>query len=112
MSNLLLRIALAFAFFYPAYGFWKNPTDWIGYVPQFVQTVGIPEGTLMILLAVFHFAIAFWILSSWRIFTPSLVAVVFLLSVVYFNRNQIDILFRDISLALASLALAWDARRA
>ena len=111
MSNLLLRIALAFAFLYPAYGFWKNPTDWIGYVPQFVKTVGIPEGTLVLLLAVFHLAIALWILSGWRIFIPSLVAVAFLFGVVFFNANQIDILFRDISLALASLALAWESRQ-
>ena len=31
---------------------------------------------------------------------------------IFFNSNKIDILFRDIFLALASLALAWDARRA
>src|SRR3989344_177660 len=79
---------------------------------EFDQTSGIPEGTLMLVLAVFHLAIALWILSGWRIFIPSLIATVFLFSVVYFNWNQIDILFRDISLALASLALAWDARRA
>jgi len=112
ISSFLLRLGLAFAFLYPAYGFWKSPTGWVGYVPQFVQTSGIPEGTLMLVLAVFHLAIALWILSGWRIFIPSLIATVFLFSVVYFNWNQIDILFRDISLALASLALAWDARRA
>ncbi len=112
ISNLLLRIALAFAFLYPTYGFWKNPDDWVGYIPTFIKTLGVPEGILILLLTIFHIIIALWILSGWRIFVPSIVATIFLFSVVYFNWNQIDILFRDISLALAALALALQSRRA
>jgi hypothetical protein len=63
------------------------------------------------LIAGFHLIIALWLLSGWRIFLPSLVAAIFLGSVVYFNQNQLDILFRDISLALVALALAFSNRR-
>lgn len=111
MPALLLRIALAFSFLYPAYGFWKHPADWIGYVPMFVKNIGIPESTLLMLLAAFHLILALWLLSGWRIFAPSIVAALFLFGIVYFNFNQLDILFRDISLALAALALAFQSRQ-
>ena len=105
-SSVLLRFALAFAFLYPAYGFWKSPADWVGYVPEFVRAVGLSQDALMRAIAGFHLLIALWLLSGWRIFLPSLVAAFFLFGIVYFNWNQLDILFRDLSLALAALALA------
>ena len=109
-SNVLLRIALAFAFLYPAYGFWAKPNDWVGYIPAFVREFGLSQNALLYGLMAIHLIIALWILSGWRVFIPSLLAAVFLISVVYFNWNQIDILFRDISLALAALALAFYSR--
>ena len=109
-SNLLLRIALAFAFLYPAYGMWTNPNDWLGYIPSLVKNIGLSQDILLMLIAGLHLVIALWILSGWKIFFPSLVATVFLGSVVYFNQNQLDVLFRDISLALVAVALAFGAK--
>ncbi|MEK7087721.1 MAG: hypothetical protein AAB891_00340 [Patescibacteria group bacterium] len=110
-SNLLLRIALAFAFLYPAYGFFTNPNDWVGYIPAFVKGFGLSQDMLLWTLTGGHIIIALWLLSGWRIVIPSVAAALFLGGVVYFNFNQIDILFRDISLALAALALAFHSRR-
>ena len=87
------------------------PLSWVGYIPSFVKDFGLSQDTLLIGLAVVHVIIALWILSGLRIAIPSVVAALFLGSVVYFNWNQIDILFRDISLALAALALAFSNRR-
>lgn len=109
-ATLLLRLAISFSFFYVAYGFWADANDWIGFVPAFVKNIGVPQALLIDAIAVFHLIIALWILSGWRIFLPSLAAAFFLLGVVYFNWNQMYILFRDISLALAALALALTAR--
>ena len=114
--SLLLRLALAFAFLYPAYGFWKHADAWIGYIPAFVKNatilthIGVSQDVLLLLIAVFHVAIAIWILSGWRILIPSCVIALFLLSIVYFNQNQLDVLFRDISLAFVALALAFSQR--
>ena len=109
-SSLLLRGALSFAFLYPTYGFWTNPNDWLGYIPSFVRNVGLSQNVLLMLIAGLHLVIAIWILSGWRIFIPSLLAAIFLGSVVYFNWNQLDIVFRDISLALVALALAFGSK--
>ena len=107
-SSLLLRIALAFAFLYVAYGFWTHLSTWVGYLPAFVKGFGLAENVLIMLLAGFHLIIGLWILSGWKIFLSSLIAAAFLGAVVYFNQNQLNILFRDISLALAALALAFN----
>lgn len=115
-SSLLIRISLAFAFLYPAYGFWKHADAWIGYIPSFVKeatilaSMGISQNILLLLIGGFHVIIALWILSGWRIFIPSLVIALFLISIVYFNQNQLNVLFRDISLALVALALAFSER--
>jgi hypothetical protein len=103
--SLVLRIAIAFAFLFVAQAALRDPISWIGYAPSFVQNL-FPENILAILLALAHIVIGVWILSGWKVFIPSILAAVFLLSIVLFNFSQIDILFRDISLALASVALA------
>ena len=110
-SQLLLRLALAFAFLYPAYGFWANPNDWVGYIPSFVKEFGLSQDVLLWALLGVHVIVALWLLSGWRVFIPSFGAAVFLILVVYFNIKQLDVLFRDISLALAALALAFSNRR-
>ena len=110
-SSLLLRLAIALAFLYPAYGFWKHPDIWVGYIPTFVKNFWLSQDVFILLLAGIHLIIALWILSGWKIFIPSLVAALFLASVVYFNWGQLDVLFRDISLALAALALAFSSRK-
>ena len=109
-SNLLLRIALSFAFLYPAYGLWQKPLDWVGYIPAFVKNAGLSQDTLVMAFIAVHLVIALWILSGWRVLIPSLLAAVFLGSNVYFNWNQLDVLFRDISLALVALALAFSSK--
>jgi uncharacterized membrane protein YphA (DoxX/SURF4 family) len=110
MSLFLLRVALAFSFLYPAYGFWARPGDWIGYVPAFVKNIGLPSETILLGFALFHITLALWILIGWRTTLAASVAAFFLASVVLFNLNQLDILFRDIALALAALGLALGSR--
>ena len=105
-SNLLLRLAIVFSLLYVAYGFWKHPADWVGYIPAFLHGFGLSNNVLIFALLAVHLVLALWILSGWRIFIPSILAALFLGSVVYFNLSQLDVLFRDISLALAALALA------
>jgi hypothetical protein len=108
---LLLRIGIAFAFLYVAYAAFTDPVSWLSYLPSFVTGLGFSMTTLGIGLTTFHAVIGLWILSGWRIFIPSLIAALFLGAAVYVNQNQLDILFRDVSLGLAALALAFSSRR-
>lgn len=105
ISFLLLRAGLAFSFAYAALRAEFDPNSWIGYFPPFLLHT-VPEDVLLIVWGLFELVIAIWILSGRHIFIPCLLASISLIGLVIFNFSQIDILFRDVSLALVSLALA------
>ncbi len=104
---LLLRIGLAFAFLYPAVSAFVTPTSWIGYFPPFLLDL-FAENELVLLHAfgISEIFIALWLLSGKKIFTPSVLAAAYLFGVVAFNIPSIDVVFRDLSLALTAVALA------
>jgi hypothetical protein len=108
-SQWLLRVGVAFAFLYPMLDALANPDSWLGYFPQFLLASGIPSGALLHGFGVIEAIIALWILSGWRIEWPAAAAVVMLAAIVAFNAAQFEILFRDLSIALAAAALAADA---
>ncbi|MEO8637680.1 MAG: hypothetical protein ABI430_02135 [Candidatus Taylorbacteria bacterium] len=103
---LLIRVAIAFAFFYPAIKIHIDPDSWLSYFPPFIKTVGIPQIVILYLFTAVHLAIGIWILSGKRIFIPCLLATLFLAGLILTNLSQMDILFRDVSLLLITLALA------
>lgn len=105
LSYFVLRAGLSFAFIYAAVRAWFDPDSWLGYFPPFLQST-LPDNVLLGLWGITEIVLAFWILSGKKIFIPSLLGGLSLLGVVAFNLNQIDVLFRDISLALVSLTLA------
>lgn len=108
-SQWLLRIAVAIAFVYPPLHALSNPDSWIGYFPQFLLTSGISPMVLLHGFGIIELLIAAWILSGWHIEWPATLAAFMLAAIVAFNSSQFEILFRDLSIALACLALADDA---
>lgn len=111
MTPFLLRLAIALAFLYPAYAIHASPESWLSYIPSFVDNFRIPQAVLVSLFTAVHIIIGVWILSGKKIFLPSLLATLFLIGIVAFNWSQIEILFRDIPLALVSLYLTIASRR-
>lgn len=104
-TDILLRIAVAFAFLYPPFNALSQPEAWIGYFPPFVAGLGDP----MLFLHIFgmvEVAVALWILSGWKIWLPSLAAALMLVGIVAFNLPEFQVLFRDLPIAAAALVLA------
>lgn len=107
LPEALLRIAVAVSFLYPPLSALIDPYSWIGYFPQFLMELAGDHQMLM--LHVFggvEVLLALWILFGKRIFIPSVIAAVMLFAIVLLNWNQMEVLFRDISIALAAIALA------
>lgn len=115
IAYLLLRLGVGFAFLYPPIDALFNPDSWLGYFPRFAhaaaQYVGIPDLVLLHSFGAVEVVLALWILSGWRVFWPSLAAAVMLCAIVIFNPSQFEVLFRDLSLAVAALALALFAKK-
>lgn len=111
ISNLLLRVGVAFAFLYPPINALSNPDSWIGYFPKFIHGLA-PDAVLLHGFGLIEVVIALWILSGKKIFWPSLAAALMLVTIVLSNLNNFEILFRDLSIAAMALALAVGARHA
>lgn len=102
-----MRIAVAFAFLYPAVDAWFNPYSWIGYFPGFIlDLAGNNTELLLHGWGVLEIVLALWVLFGVRVFIPSIIMAAALIVVVVANPGQFPILFRDISIALAALSLA------
>jgi uncharacterized membrane protein YphA (DoxX/SURF4 family) len=110
LTSWLLRTGVGFAFIYPPINALMQPDAWIGYFPGFVQSfaqsAGIPLEVVLHSFGVVEVIIALWIFSGWKIFWPCLVAAAMLLGIVAFNGSEFQVLFRDVSIAIAALALA------
>lgn len=111
LPHLILRIGVAFALLYPPYAALMDPQSWLGYFPGFVHSWNINELLLLHSFGALEVILALWILSGWRILIPSAATTVLLLAIVVMNGNQFEVLFRDLAIAAATLALAIDARR-
>ncbi len=106
LPELLLRIGIAFAFLYPPLAALSDPDAWIGYFPGFLLALGVDPLTLLHIFGALESVIALWILFGRKVFVPSITAAVLLIAIVAVNGIQFPILFRDVSIALAAVALA------
>lgn len=107
-----LRIAVAGSFVYPAINALFDPYAWIGYFPSFVTDMVTPHSILLLhTFGVVEILLALWLLLGTRIRIPALIMAGMLGAIVLFNLGQFQVLFRDLSIALATLALAFTPRK-
>lgn len=107
LPELLLRIGAAFAFIYPPLSALSDPDSWLGYFPGFLlAAAGANEMLMLHAFGIIEAVIALWILFGKNIFIPSVLATVALVAIVVLNGNQFPVLFRDVSIALMTAALA------
>lgn len=105
-AYLLLRLGAGFAFLYPPLSaLFGDPYTWFGYFPAFL-TGYMPDLVLLHLFGAVEIALGLWMFSGYKIFIPSLLATAMLLGIVAFNFSQFDVLFRDLSIACLTFALA------
>ena len=101
LASLFLRVGLAFSFFYVAIASFVNPTAWIGFLPRVLQSDG-----MLVAHAVFEIVLGLWLLSGWKMFYASIVSAVVILGIIVFNFGAFDIVFRDVTILFAAIALA------
>ena len=107
LPGLLMRLAVAFSFLYPAVSAWFDPYAWIGYFPAPVLDLAGSNPELMLhAWGVAEILLALWVLFAVRVYVPSTIMAILLMAVVIANPSQFPILFRDVSIALAAASLA------
>jgi len=104
--SLVLRLGLAFSLLYAGISIFYNPTDWIGFVPQWVRELSGGGYLSLYGHACFDILLGLWLLSNKWTFYASILTALNLFSISLFNLSQLDIIFRDVSLIFMALALA------
>lgn len=66
----------------------------------------VPVTIILPIWGVYELITAFWILSNKKIFIPSALATFSLAGLIIFNFGAMDVIFRDVTIMLATLALA------
>ena len=102
---LVLRIGVAFAFLYAGIGGFVDPQSWLGWFPKFMRDL-VPEMLLLQIWGLYEIVTGIWILSGKNIFVPSLIASLSLAGLIIFNFSAMDIIFRDVTILAATVALA------
>lgn len=72
----------------------------------------LPGSTILTVFSVYQILLALWILSGWKTFYPSLLAALTISGIIIFNLGALEIVFRDIAIIFAALALAaWSYKK-
>ncbi|MDP3900919.1 MAG: DoxX family membrane protein [bacterium] len=109
MAEILLRVALAFSFFYVAFSSFTDPTSWIGFFPSQIISFLSPILSSSQVLAIFsatEVALALWLLSGMYLRWAAIASALLLAGIVVVNIGALEIVFRDISLAICAVALS------
>lgn len=101
---LLLKVAVAFAFLYPPIAAVFNPSAWIWFVPDFVEMF-VSKEFFLHAFGLVEVIIALGILFMKKPIVPLIAASAILFVIVVIDFSTFDIVFRDISILLAALAL-------
>lgn len=104
-ADLVLRAGVAFAFLYPAVNALFDPVSWFSYFSPFIRGLA-PEPVLLHGFGALEVVLALWILSGKNIFWPCIVAALVLFAIVFSLPGEFQVVFRDLSIAAAALALA------
>ena len=108
-AHLALRAGAAFAFIYPAVNAWSDPGSWVGYFPPFVLQwggmLGLGDMVVLHLFGALEIVLGLWFLYGRKLFYPAALATVLLLAIVLFNLAQMQVVFRDLSIAAMTFAL-------
>ncbi|KKS44207.1 hypothetical protein A2567_01415 [Candidatus Azambacteria bacterium RIFOXYD1_FULL_42_11] len=107
---IFLRFGIAFVFFYAAIFSFLNPNDWIGFFPVFLRNI-LPTGLILAGFSFYELTLGFWLISGKLQFYSAILSALTILGIIVFNLGAFDIVFRDIGLFFAALALAFLSRK-
>jgi hypothetical protein len=103
-SITILRWGLAFVFFYAAIASVARPERWVIYVPSFISSI-ISAQSFLVLFSLYELILAGFLFSGKKLFWSSLLAVITFTAVIVVDFSLMSLVFTDIGLAFAALAL-------
>jgi len=110
--SLLLQVGLAITLVYAAVAGFFEPNNWIGFLPNFLRDlVPVSDKLLLTLVGSAQIIVSIPLVVQKKPFYPAIAAAIFFGAVVVLNFGALDIVFRDIGLFFAAVALAVHSKR-
>ncbi len=107
LRSWLLQVGVAFVFAYAAITTMLEPLRFVSYVPAWMSVPGM--GHVLRCFACFELALALALLTRRLLRPAALVAAMTLAGITLTNPDQFEILFRNVAIICAALALAASA---
>lgn len=101
--DVLLRLGLALVFFWAGFRIIEDPVAWSGYLPLFMKTI-VPVIPSTVAIGVGDIILGVWLASGFAIRLAAFLSFLHLCAILIFSGID-DVVFRDIGLAFAALAL-------
>ena len=105
LASFFLRIGLAISFIYAGIAEFLNPEAWIGFIPSFARSI-IPAAALLHIHSAFNVLLGLWLISNKKVFYAAILACLAMVAIIFFNYSALDIVFRDVAIFFAAVALA------
>lgn len=104
-ASKILRLSLGFAFIYAAISHYFAPDSWLQFYPELMQEIA-SENWYIWTTSLGELAFGLAIISGRFTHYLAILSALALSAILVFNLDQMFILFRDVSLIGASIALA------
>jgi len=106
ISSFALRAAVSFSLLYPAISSLFAPEKWLVTPPSFLNGI-VDAKTLTIIIAGYEILLAILVLVKPNPSGPAMIVFVSVLVFIVFNYTNMEMVYRDIPLALSALALSF-----
>lgn len=104
VAKWLLRLGLAFVFLYASIEIFFNPESFAKYIPDFLRNM-VPDNYFLPIFSIVEIALVFWLISNWKVRYAAIFSFLILTGIIILNLENFSILFRNVAIALAALAL-------
>lgn len=104
IAKYFLRFGLAFVLVYASIEIYLHPANFLKYVPQIMLSM-LPVDLFLDSFGVIEIALAAWLLTGWRGEIPSFLTFLMMVGIIVFNPEHFQVLFRNVAIAFAGLAL-------
>ncbi len=106
LASFFLRVGLATVFFYAAIASFLQPLNWIGFFPAWLKSL-IPASILLWGYSLYQLGLGLWLLSGKKAFYAAIFGGVTLVAIIVTNFTLLDIIFRDVAILFAAVALLF-----
>ncbi len=105
VARWFLRLGLAFVYGYAAVEIYLNPANFLKYIPPMVQNM-IPTDIFLLVFGIFEILLVLWLISGKKTEYAGLISFLLMVGIIIPNTAFFNVLFRNVAIALASLALS------